>query len=138
MQMRSSLQPRSRCETTPAPRSMISSMLSMRRCCLSLELRAPIYMDRVAGEPPSLLRSEKTHDPTDVVRLSNALDGLHPQRCSAPRLRFRKARHFGLDHAGRYGVDANALGAERSRKVLHHRGDGAFGRRVRREMAHRG
>jgi hypothetical protein len=82
------------------------------------ELRATVDVDYVAGNPPRLIRGEKGDDPTDVVRLCDAFEGLHTNRRLAPRLGFRNIRYVRVDHTGSYAVDANALGTERRCKMF--------------------
>src|SRR3984893_12984831 len=81
-------------------------------CSTSSKLWAAIDPDRVAGDPAGVVGGEEGDHAADVIRLGEALQGLHAEREIPARLRLREVSHVGLHHAWGDGVDANAARAK--------------------------
>src|SRR5262249_40105585 len=77
------------------------------------ELGAAVDMDRVAGDPARVGRSEEGDDVADVIRLGDPLQRLQAEGVVTALVRLGKGRHVGCDHAGRDRVDTNATCTER-------------------------
>jgi hypothetical protein len=75
-------------------------------------------MDRIAGDPAGVVGGEEGDHAADVVRLGEALQGLHAEREIPARIGLGEVRHIGLDHARGDGVDSNAARAKHEGEVL--------------------
>jgi hypothetical protein len=67
---------------------------------VKLELRAAVDSNRIAGDPAGVVGCEESDDPSDIIRLGDALQGLHPQRDIATRIRLREVGHVCFDDTG--------------------------------------
>jgi hypothetical protein len=99
------------------------------------ELRTAIDADGIAGDPPRVLRGEERHNRADIIGLADPLECLHAENEGLALVGLDEVRHFGVDHARRDRVNADAPRPERRREVLHQRVDRAFRGRVGRQGA---
>ena len=102
------------------------------------KLGAAIDVDGVAGDPSGVVGGEEGDHAADVVRLGEALQGLHAEREFPARIGLGEVRHVGLDHARGDGVHANTARAKHEGEVLHQRVDGTLRRGVGRQRADSG